>query len=286
MYHFDSASLFLDKVSPVLEKHEAVNNLLLGLLHLVAKSEAQGITSTDQQMVAVENREGVIELVVLINAKNAVLYGDGLEKEQAVKAAVAELTEKGVQVPGVVGPTEIAQLFALEWARKNALEPKLKMNQCIYQLDQVNSIHYSRGQLKVAALRDHERVASWIKEFADSINEKVSMEEASHKALGFIRDSSVYLWDDDGAVSMVKTTRPTKHGIVLSYVYTPPQYRNQGYASSCVAALSQRMLDEGYAFCSLYTDLANPTSNHIYTQIGYRPIQDSVMYRFTEKPKD
>lgn len=46
------------------------------------------------------------------------------------------------------------------------------------------------------------------------------------------------------------------------------------YASACVAALSQLILDEGKEFCTLFTDLANPTSNHIYQQIGYRPVCD------------
>jgi predicted GNAT family acetyltransferase len=58
-------------------------------------------------------------------------------------------------------------------------------------------------------------------------------------------------------------------------VYTPPHLRKQGYATSCVAALTQRMLDSGKRFCCLYTDLTNPTSNAIYQKIGYQPVCDS-----------
>ncbi|NLT43149.1 MAG: GNAT family N-acetyltransferase, partial [Anaerolineae bacterium] len=49
-----------------------------------------------------------------------------------------------------------------------------------------------------------------------------------------------------------------------------------------VAALSQMLLDRGRRFCFLYTDLANPTSNHIYQEIGYHPVADSVMLRFQD----
>jgi predicted GNAT family acetyltransferase len=63
-------------------------------------------------------------------------------------------------------------------------------------------------------------------------------------------------------------------------VYTPPEWRGKGYASACVAALSQLCLDSGYQFCMLYTDLANPTSNSIYQKIGYQPIGESREYRF------
>lgn len=44
-----------------------------------------------------------------------------------------------------------------------------------------------------------------------------------------------------------------------------------------VSALSQRMLDNGYEMTSLYTDLANPTSNKIYKEIGCELIMESVL---------
>jgi predicted GNAT family acetyltransferase len=42
------------------------------------------------------------------------------------------------------------------------------------------------------------------------------------------------------------------------------------------------MLDEGRRFCFLYTDLANPTSNRIYTAIGYEPVTDALMVGFIQ----
>ncbi len=70
------------------------------------------------------------------------------------------------------------------------------------------------------------------------------------------------------------------HGIVVSLVYTPRALRGRGYASACVAALSQQLLDAGWQFCALFTDLANPTSNDIYQRIGYRPVCDFNEYDF------
>jgi hypothetical protein len=40
------------------------------------------------------------------------------------------------------------------------------------------------------------------------------------------------------------------------------------------------MLDSGRSFCSLFTDLSNPTSNRIYQNIGYNPVCDVSLYRF------
>jgi predicted GNAT family acetyltransferase len=64
-------------------------------------------------------------------------------------------------------------------------------------------------------------------------------------------------------------------------VYTPPERRGRGYATALVAVVSQRALDAGAAACSLYTDLANPTSNKIYDAVGYRPVRDVTRYRFS-----
>jgi len=47
-----------------------------------------------------------------------------------------------------------------------------------------------------------------------------------------------------------------------------------------VADLSQWLLGQGYRSCFLYTDLSNPTSNHIYEAIGYRQVGEAVEYRF------
>ena len=72
----------------------------------------------------------------------------------------------------------------------------------------------------------------------------------------------------------------TPNGIRVNLVYTPPEYRKKGYATSCVAALSQTLLDQGRKYCFLFTDLANPTSNHIYQTIGYQPVCDMNDYWF------
>ncbi|UQZ87665.1 FR47-like protein [Paenibacillus konkukensis] len=281
LWYGEKPEAFLRRVESFLENNEAVNNLLLGLLHMLVKRENLGMAagSRDTHLLAVEDDHG-LALVVLLNDKNAVLYADGERWREAVLTAAADLFERGLDVPGVVGPPEAAKLFAEEWARLHRYEPVLKMNQRIYRLDRVVPPAYCPGRLKAATMKEHELVAGWIREFVESIGERIRPEEASNKALEFIRDGSLHLWHDGEPVSMAKSARPTKRGIVLSYVYTPPQYRRRGYASSCVAALSGLLLEQGYSFCSLYTDLANPTSNHIYSQIGYRPVQDSVMYRF------
>ena len=44
--------------------------------------------------------------------------------------------------------------------------------------------------------------------------------------------------------------------------------------------VQQAALDDGKRFCFLFTDAANPTSNHIYQEIGYEHVRDVHIYRF------
>ena len=71
----------------------------------------------------------------------------------------------------------------------------------------------------------------------------------------------------------------------VNFVYAPPEFRNCGYGTSCVAALTKHLLDSGRTFCFLFTDMANATSNKIYRQIGYQHVCDMRDVRF-EPPGD
>jgi len=63
-------------------------------------------------------------------------------------------------------------------------------------------------------------------------------------------------------------------------VYTPPELRGRGYASALVARVTEHLLAGDREFCFLYTDLANPTSNRIYVNVGYELVCESADYAF------
>ncbi len=66
----------------------------------------------------------------------------------------------------------------------------------------------------------------------------------------------------------------TPNGVRIGPVYTPPDLRGRGYATTLTAATTQDQLDRGRRFVTLFTDLANPTSNKIYQAIGYVAVRD------------
>jgi predicted GNAT family acetyltransferase len=80
---------------------------------------------------------------------------------------------------------------------------------------------------------------------------------------------------------MAGRSREVAGQIRVAPVYTPPELRGKGYAGGATAAVSQAALDTGAAEVMLFTDLANPTSNALYPRLGYQPVTDFLMLKFT-----
>ena len=97
-------------------------------------------------------------------------------------------------------------------------------------------------------------MARWSAAFID----EVGLDEPSDPddvARERIRESSLFIWEDEQPVSMAAWAGRTGRMVRINYVYTPPEHRGRGYASACVASLTQQLLDKGFARCCLYTAL-------------------------------
>jgi predicted GNAT family acetyltransferase len=128
------------------------------------------------------------------------------------------------------------------------------------------------GRFRTASAGDTDLLERWALAFAEAIDEPISLADASQTVARMLPNDDLVIWERDGeVVSMAAVVRRTPWSSSVAYVYTPPPLRGRGYASAVVAELSQRELDAGQSWCSLFTDAANPTSNHIYTEIGYEP---------------
>ena len=143
------------------------------------------------------------------------------------------------------------------------------------------------GALRRAAAADRDLLIRWLAAF-----DRETLGGPDARAVARRVDArldsplgGLYLWEDGRPVSMAGCGGPTPHGLRVAPVYTPPEHRGRGYASACVAALSQLLLDSGRRYCFLFTDLANPTANAIYQAIGYRPVGDVDQYAFLPHPE-
>lgn len=276
-----SAREFLDIAGHWLERQEAVNNLILGLANRLAGTEK---TVPSPIMMTVCIQRELAAAALMIPPRGVVMYAPADNPREAINDLAEALIVGGYPVPECVGPNAVASLFTKIWTDRTGQTASLTMAQRIYELRQVSPPRGVPGTARLALMEDLDLLADWTYEFALSTIEKIDAQASRISAEQFISGKQMLLWEHQGKpVSMAATVRPMRHGIAISRVYTPPEHRGHGFASACVAELSQRQLDAGRQYCCLYTDLANPTSNSIYQKIGYVPVADSSHYCFHEE---
>jgi hypothetical protein len=206
-----------------------------------------------------------------------------IDEPDALDALVGTLHDE--PLPGVLGPTQAAARFAAGWTDATGQPAHVERAERIFRLQRVIPPHRpAPGTWRLAEPRDRDLIAGWVVDFsteavpeAPPIPNPIAVAERWIARVG----RTLYLWEDgDLVVSMVGAGGETPHGIRIGPVYTPPELRRHGYASSLTAAASGDQLRRGRRFVFLFTDLANPTSNKIYRAIGYEPMCDVDQYRF------
>ena len=198
---------------------------------------------------------------------------------EAAAALMPKLLEADPELPGVNGPQPAASHLAEAWRRCAGGKVEPVMSQAIYSLAHViEPPRPPAGDTRFAHSSDRDLMIEWMRAF----NREAGMPEvgASSEIDGRLRDQRLFVWDDDGVVSMVGIRPPVAGVVRLGPVYTPPAARRRGYATALVADVSRRALSGGATKCILYTDLANPTSNSIYQAVGYQHSVDAQMYAF------
>jgi len=277
---YRSASEFLRAAQTALDRDEVANALMLGICGQVRQDPTR--YKSDPYLATVSQGDELAFAAVMTPPYKVIIASVRDDYAEAAELVVLDLLESGWSVPGVLGPLAAAKDFAETWMDITGADYRQGMLQRIYQLTEVIPPEVRRGELRVATLDDTEMVAEWISRFHHEAlgGQSVGAGPQELAEVG-IRAQEIYLWQDDGVpVSMAAERRPFSRGTTISLVYTPPELRGKGYASSCVAALSQHLLDKGYEYCTLFTDLSNPTSNSIYQKIGYVPVCDFVDYFF------
>ena len=206
-----------------------------------------------------------------------------MEHPGAVHQLVADLEADpaGANLPGVLGPSEAARHFAEAWSEATGGCARLVRHERSFRLRTVLPPRVASGFMRRVEPSDRALLAAWAKAFHDEALAGGPDQDWDATADRWIRGvgRTAFLWVDSGrTVSLTGVGGRTPNGIRVGPVYTPPELRGRGYASNLVAQASQQQLDTGRTFVFLFTDLANPTANHIYQAIGYEPVNDVDEY--------
>ncbi|WP_144614153.1 GNAT family N-acetyltransferase [Bacillus cereus] len=274
LHVYEEILTFKEEVTPFLEKNEQENNLILGVLQMIQQPIFMGIAKREEEIAVV---------FLQTEEKKQIIIATSEMSEEDIVELGKKLTKVYPNVPGLIGNKKIVQKLAEEIAVLENKKTTVAMEQGIYELKHVKKKWKGDGVFREVSSDELTLIEQWIYQFCEDVKLPTTKEEARQTAHTLITNRRIFGLEVDGKlVSVAAKTRPTTNNITVNFVYTPKEARKKGYASSCVAALSQRMLDEGYKTTTLYTDLANPTSNKIYQEIGYEQIEESVLI-FLEK---
>jgi uncharacterized protein len=276
--NYTGAENFLQDTQAILESNEAANNLMLGVCGQLLTEPERFISPPCIKTVWDEG--GLVIAAIMTPPFKLVVYGHQGDQAKAIGNLVNEIYSEGWEVPGVLGPGAAPKIFAQTWKETTGQSYYLEMRQRVYRLDSVNIPLPVRGSMRWAENSDFDLVNDWFYEFYDEIGKRVTREQATSLAENKITSREVYLWEDGNIVSIACKSRPTRQGISIIMVYTPPELRGKGYATACVSELAETLLAEGYAFITLFADLANKISNHVYQKIGFQFVIDYDEYAF------
>jgi predicted GNAT family acetyltransferase len=267
---------FLERAGPLLLADEARHNLILGLAGTLWRSPD---VYREHRLWFVVDGGVVVGAALRTPPHNLVLARPRVaEAQQALASAI------GGPLPGVTAALPEADSFADAWQAKTGTRRRVRVSQKIYALERVRPVEDVSGAARPATDADRPLLRLWLSHFGREALGEVEQDEERIEQLLDHRlgsDSAGFVfWQDGLPVSLAGFGGETPHGVRIGPVYTPPVLRGRGYGSAVTAAVSAERLASGRRFCFLYTDATNPTSNKIYTDIGYAPVCDAVDYAF------
>ena len=270
---YSTAREFLADAEPFLLRAEVENSLILGVALELANSSSE--LPVAPYFAIVRDEDGIC--VAAFRTLRTKLGITRARRNDALALLAADVHADSPALLGVLGPEPSAEIFAGQLAALRGARAERAISQRIYELREVVAPESPPpGELRQARPDEAELLGGWIAGFLAEVRESGDPRALVRERL---RRGQLFVWDDDGPRSMAAWAGKTPNGVRVNFVYTPPEARGHGYASATVAALSERLLDEGNEHCCLYTDLSNPTSNSIYRKIGYRPVSDTGFYR-------
>lgn len=260
----DDAQEFLDATADL----RAADPVRTNVLGSVALNVADGAATYDaESWFVVEDAAGTVVGAAMWTAPHKLSTSPMDDEAAHVLGAAARdrAAQLGLVVPGVSGPPGVAEIVAAGlggvWTQEQA--------------DRILVLHdFLRpspvpGASRASDESDHDLLVAWFRQFGIDADQPV-----------FDADSAVrrnrgrtWLWEVDGVpVSWAghAPVVPTPSGPVgrIGPVFTPAEHRNHGYGSAITAVVVEVLLP----VCTtvmLYADDANPTSNHVYENLGF-----------------
>ena len=204
----------------------------------------------------------------------------GESDHTAATAFAADLARDWPQLQGVTGSAAGCEAFARTWRELTGRVHVLRVRTRQHTLTSVNRVPAAPGRARVAAEDD----VLWLIDRQIAFIAEVGIPDPPERMRGFmpqrVARGDFWIWEDDGRAAYAGFNDAAPDFARIAPVYTLPERRGRGYATTLVAEIAHELLARGKRKLFLTTDVANPTSNAIYARIGFRAETDDCGFDF------
>lgn len=198
---------------------------------------------------------------------------------------VSALQARGARIPGVNGEAGAVDRFLSAWTAQGTSDMTSSTTtsraERLYALGTLRSPDpMPAGEPRLARDDELDTLVAWVAAFQAEAG--VTPTDVESAVRDRVSSGLLWVWEGaDGAPVSLAARNRTAAGVArVGPVYTPPEHRRRGYGAAVTAACTRDALDRGADNVVLFTDLANPTSNAIYQQIGFRPLRGHKFVSF------
>ena len=264
-FRYSDLESFKADALDILMEDEVQNNLPISIIL------NSGQFNSDRWLLSTVSDDNSIIVLVAVCTKpyNIIVYEPVYaQNDWSMGFLASELKRIGFDPPGVLSRNDLARRFAGVYCKNT--DYKIKSSMVVMKLDELIEYKKAPGFSRLLTEEDLSYVPGWEHEFCIDcqlpLSTPAEYEERIRTRLG---KETHFIWEDGQPVCQAVHGRDTPNSAVISWVYTPPQFRGKGYATSVVGELSESLLKKGKKFCCLFADAANPASRSVYRKLGY-----------------
>ena len=265
--HSDSDA-FLAAAAPMSSRGEASASFFTGSAHAMKRTPPYA----DEHVYLATCDDGEAFGVAIQRGDGPVIIGES--DAAAAEAFAADLARDWRALQGAMGAAPGCAAFARRWRELTGRVHVLRVRLRQHALTEVNHVTPAPGAPRIATKSDTE----WLIDRQIAFIAEVGMPDLPARTRQVlpkrVARGDFRIWDDGGRVAYAGFNDAAPEFARVAPVYTLPDCRGRGYATTLVAELSRELLARGKRKLFLTTDIANPISNAIYARIGYRAEND------------
>ena len=254
---YDSAADFLKHARAPLEVEEAANSLIVGIAARVVEPSPQ--YKFPAYLATVDEGETLVAAAVRTPPFRVIVYSSLGSDPAPLRLILDDLLDFTAAFPTDEPPGRLAGSLAIR--RQRSLSPNVGQERtgrvvqtrhepAHLRAAQSDAAGRRAGPSPPCAVDEVDLLADWIYNFnLDDASLPADRAEARVMAERRVDAGDFFIWEHEGSPCRWRQKEgPSSRGMTVTLVYTPRELRNRGYASACVAALSQQLLDAGWEF--------------------------------------